>query len=239
MGAVDLDARLPGSWAFIVGNVAIHVGTAVARVAHGNAAWLEALLFVRPLRFRVAWGGQIGVLVSDGQVWRLFTSPWLHHGAVHLALNVVGIWSVGRLLEPWIGGLRLVSWGLLAGVTGAAASHAVGIRYTDGSSGVAFGLLGAAVVLGRRRRAEADVEGPWWQQERWWLDRGLGLLLAASLALTAALPFLNLVAHVAGAAVGVAAAGLWRGPTRAGTVAHAAWLLVNAAILIWAFLLRS
>lgn len=221
------------------GSVAVHLGTAAVRVHHAHAGVWEALLYVRPLRFRVAWGGQLNTLVGDGQLWRLFTSPWLHHGAAHLVVNVVGIWSVGRLLEPWVGGLRLVSWGLLAGVAGSSASHLVGIPYTDGASGVAFGLLGAAVVLGRRRVAEADAEGPWWQQERWWLARGLALLLAVSLVSGVVLPFLNLVAHAAGAAVGLGLAFVHRGPTPIGTALHVAWVAINVAVVTWAFVVRG
>ena len=239
MGAIDLDASIPATWIFVAGNVGVHLGTAAVRVANAHGGVWEALLYVRPLRFRVAWGGQLDTLVADGQVWRLFTAPWLHHGALHLVLNVIGIWSIGRLLEPWVGGLRLLSWGLAAGVAGSWASHLVGIRYTDGASGVAFGLLGAAVILGRRRVAEADTEGPWWQQERWWLGRGLAGLLAVSLGSAIMLPFLNVVAHAAGAAVGLGVAAGYRGPMRAVTALHAAWVAVNFGVLTWAFLVRG
>ena len=80
-----------------------------------GAAWLWltmdadllAMLFLdRPRELRIAVGGQHQVLIERGAQWRWLSSVFLHTGAVHLAVNVTGLWALGRLLEPWIGGAR-------------------------------------------------------------------------------------------------------------------------------------
>ncbi|MEQ1507914.1 MAG: rhomboid family intramembrane serine protease, partial [Myxococcota bacterium] len=79
----------------------------------------------RSVAHRIAVGGQYRPLVGVDP-WRLCTTVLLHVDLVHLGLNVAAVWSLGALLEPRIGGLRVVAWTALAGVAVAAASQLAG-----------------------------------------------------------------------------------------------------------------
>jgi membrane associated rhomboid family serine protease len=90
--------------------------------------------------------------IADGEYWRLVTSGFLHAGFFHLAFNMLALWILGGMLEPAVGRLRfgliyLVS--LLAGSFGALLLEPHGL--TLGASGAVFGLMGAAVIVLRRR----------------------------------------------------------------------------------------
>ena len=40
-------------------------------------------------------GALLGTLVRDGQWWRIFTSGFLHGGALHILFNMFALWQVG------------------------------------------------------------------------------------------------------------------------------------------------
>ena len=96
-------------------------------------------------------GALYGPLVANGDWWRLFTSAFLHYGPIHLALNMVGLWFGGQILEQVIPGWRYLVLYLVSGLAGAAGAlvwtpHGV----TVGASGAIFGVFGALLVLERR-----------------------------------------------------------------------------------------
>ena len=41
--------------------------------------------------------------LQDGQVWRLFTAPWMHGGIAHFIGNAIALVLIGLLLEPIVG----------------------------------------------------------------------------------------------------------------------------------------
>src|SRR5687767_2163025 len=43
------------------------------------------------------YGGNLGAATLDGEEWRLFTSMFLHYGLMHVAMNMYGLYSGGRL----------------------------------------------------------------------------------------------------------------------------------------------
>jgi MYXO-CTERM domain-containing protein len=206
--------------------VVVHLGTAAIEWLAGYEDLVSALFLGRSPRFRVDVGGQQRLLVEAGEVWRLWTSVFLHGDALHLAVNAVALGSIGRLLEPWIGGLRLWSWFLIGGVVGAALSQAIGLVQSDGASGGAFALLGATALVARRQPERTEEErrtlGPW-----------LWGFIAVNLVTSFALPFVNAASHLGGLAAGVALGALWRRPWEVGTAAHALWLALGAAIGVW------
>lgn len=85
--------------------------------------------------------------ILKGQVWRTITPIFLHGGMLHLAMNMMGLFYLGRIVERLMGTPRYglfvlllaVFPNLLQGLTPAAlggSPHFVGI------SGVVYGLLG-------------------------------------------------------------------------------------------------
>jgi membrane associated rhomboid family serine protease len=92
-----------------------------------------------------------GPLVADGDYWRLLTSAFMHYGPIHLGMNMLVLWFVGRPLEERMGRGRFLSLYLVAGLAGAAGAILVSpCVLTAGASGAIFGLFGAALVLERQ-----------------------------------------------------------------------------------------
>jgi membrane associated rhomboid family serine protease len=58
-----------------------------------------------PLRISSVTGHRFGQMtwreVREGQYWRVLTATFVHFGLIHVALNTLGLISLGRLVEPW------------------------------------------------------------------------------------------------------------------------------------------
>jgi rhomboid protease GluP len=201
------------------------VVSAAVVVRPGLSLW-KALLWTRSTRHRIAVGGQWGPLV-DEEPWRLCTTVLLHVDALHLTLNVLALLGLGQLLEPRIGGLRMASWAALGGLAGSLASHLVGIRQSDGASGAAFALLGAALVVGWRRRATLSAD------DRLLWGPGLGAFLVLNLILSVIVPSINAVAHVGGLLAGFVLAALPEHPLLDMLEALALGLFLGACAYGW------
>lgn len=81
--------------------------------------------------------------LARGEWWRLVTPIFLHFGLLHLAMNALWYWELGRRIEFRQGGLMLLLLTLLF----AAGSNLVQYAWTGpalfgGLSGVLYGLLG-------------------------------------------------------------------------------------------------
>ena len=100
-------------------------------------------LFVMP-------GGQAPL-----QPWRLITVLFVHGSFLHVGLNMLALWMIGRILEPMLGHWRFVVLYFLAGLGGsvAVALLAPGV-WVVGASGAIFGLFGALLVIGRHIGAD-------------------------------------------------------------------------------------
>lgn len=91
------------------------------------------------------------VLGLAREPWRLVTSQLLHAGVAHLAMNSLGLLTLGALLERQLGALRT------ALVTAAAAAGAMlgcavaGYAQVVGASGLVAGFAGALIALELRR----------------------------------------------------------------------------------------
>ena len=108
----------------------------------------------------LAWGGDQGIRVNEGQVWRLLTATYLHAGIIHLLANMVGLAVVGQLVERLTGSAGFLLMYTFAGLAGSIASvtwnpQIVGI----GASGSVFGVYGALLcyVMLRSDSIPADL----------------------------------------------------------------------------------
>jgi len=138
-------------------------------------------------------GANLKEAVHAGEWWRLASSMFLHVGALHLILNMYGLWVLGRLVEPMYGPLRFFSVYMVAGLCGAAASALIGGPETSaGASGAVFGILGAAIAeLGLRRNTYPEA----------WRKRLLGNLLfltAANVGIGFVITMIDQAAHIGG-----------------------------------------
>lgn len=192
---IDWDARIPATWLLIAVIVVAHVVTAVLTTV--DIELWRALLLDRSVRFRVLAGGQYRVLVDSGEVWRLFTSVLLHGDGLHLLVNAVALGSLGRVLEPWVGSMRWLAWFWIGGIGGSLMSQWAQVAQSDGASGGAFALLGAAAVLAWRIRDRIHPS------EKKLLGPVLWVFVALNVVLSFALPFVDAAGHVGGLLCGL------------------------------------
>jgi rhomboid protease GluP len=227
---IDWTSPLRATWVLVALMAAVHLVSALAWWAVGREGLLEALLLGREVGFRVAAGGQHRALVAGGEVWRLYTSVFLHADGLHLLVNAVALLALGRILEPWLGWRRFTAWFLAGGFAGSAVSQVAQVSQSDGASGGAFALLGVAVVLGWRERAVLPPE------DRRLLGPILQGFLVLNLVLSFALPFVDAAGHVGGLALGLVlalAVSTGAEQTRTGgwtRMVEGAWIAVYAGI---------
>ncbi|MGA5063639.1 rhomboid family intramembrane serine protease [Streptomyces exfoliatus] len=137
--------------------------------------------------FSPALGEVVGV--ADGEWYRLLTATVLHQEVWHILFNVLGLWVIGGIVEPELGRIRYATLCLLSGLSGSALAYLVAApnQPSLGASGVVYGLIGAWVVLARRRRHDM---------------RPVVLFVALSLLMTFTRPGISWEAHVGGLVAG-------------------------------------
>jgi rhomboid protease GluP len=96
----------------------------------------------------IAWGGNLRGLTLNGELWRLFTSTFLHGGLIHLLFNMFALLQVGSILEPNIGKTRFIVSYIATGIIASISS----IVFNDdivsvGASGAIFGIDGLLLTL--------------------------------------------------------------------------------------------
>ncbi|MGH8433192.1 MAG: rhomboid family intramembrane serine protease [Pseudomonas sp.] len=81
--------------------------------------------------------------LAAGQWWRLITPMLIHFGVLHLAMNAMWFWELGRRIEARQGGVMLVGLTLLFGLVSNGVQYlSAGPSLFGGLSGVLYGLLG-------------------------------------------------------------------------------------------------
>ena len=176
-------ARYPGFVTMTL--IGINVGIYLLQLAGGasinaNSGWI------------FEHGALYGPLVAQGEWERLITAAFLHYGPIHLGMNMLALWWIGRPLEDWLGPVRYSLLYLVAGLAGSAgALIANPAAVTVGASGAIFGILGAAIVLER--------------QQTYVLGGSAITLLVVNLAFTFAVPGISIGGHLGGLAGGALA----------------------------------
>ena len=125
-------------------------------------AWLIGLCVAAFLLQKASpWPFLLGAFRGDsavlsGQVWRFLTFQFLHGGLLHIAVNMIGLWFFGRMVERRLGRWRFLAFYLLCGTGGAllyfalAAVNLLGGGLSTplvGASAGLFGCIAAAMVL--------------------------------------------------------------------------------------------
>lgn len=146
----------------------------------------------------LAWGANFGPATQDGQWWRLLTAMFVHFGFVHLVLNMLALWEVGRLVERLHGRWRFGVLYLGSGVVGNLLSLVVqgSQAVSGGASGAVFGLYGALLAfLWRERRQVA-------RHEFRWLFGGAALFSLLALGMGQVVAGIDNAAHLGGLIAG-------------------------------------
>ena len=94
--------------------------------------------------------------VTNGQWWLLITAGFLHGSIIHLLFNVYILWVLGSQLESIVGKIKFIVIYFASLLGGSIASYLfspIG-SYSIGASGAIFGLMGAMLVVGRKRNLD-------------------------------------------------------------------------------------
>ena len=88
-------------------------------------------------------GANFRPLILQGQVWRFFTSMFLHIGLTHLFFNAYALFIFGVEMERVFGKARFLTIYILSGLLASFASFALGSAVLSaGASGAIFGVVG-------------------------------------------------------------------------------------------------
>lgn len=141
----------------------------------------------------ILFGAKVNALILQGQVWRLFTSMFIHIGFLHLAFNLYALWILGSFCEERFGRRRFLFTYLLSGLGGSLASFLFTDALSAGASGAIFGILGALVPYA-------------WKQPLLWksgFGKNLIVIIVLNLGLGIVQPQIDIYAHLGGLFMGL------------------------------------
>jgi membrane associated rhomboid family serine protease len=134
-------------------------------------------------------------VLQYGQWWRILTGAFLHGGLIHIGVNMMSLWFLGRFIEYALG-----SWRMLVVYVVSLVASGLGVVYfssplvpTIGASGAIFGLFGALFAIGfKLGKPGMDL-----------VRANIGILVL-NLIITFTVPAISWQAHVAGLLAGFA-----------------------------------
>ncbi|XP_073023806.1 RHOMBOID-like protein 10, chloroplastic isoform X1 [Primulina eburnea] len=149
------------------------VGKSFSRVSRndlfGKRQWTNILLAANVLAYLAQtvsegkllfWGAKINSLISEGQLWRLATSSFLHANIGHLMVNCYSLNSVGPTVEDICGPKRYLAIYITSAIASSATSYWFCKAPAVGASGAIFGLVGSfALFILRHRGIITGSEG--------------------------------------------------------------------------------
>ncbi|HBS07094.1 MAG TPA: hypothetical protein DEA96_19130 [Leptospiraceae bacterium] len=128
--------RAPVTRTLVAINVAIHAGLMLL-----SGSFADQI-------FQVF--GLVPVDFWTGSVWQPLTSMFLHGNIIHIAFNMLALWSLGAPIEHKVGSSRFAVLYFVSGLVGAlfVVAFQSGLGHpTIGASGAVVGLLGALAVF--------------------------------------------------------------------------------------------
>ena len=132
-------------------------------------------------------------VLQYGQWWRILTGAFLHGNLLHIGVNMLSLWYLGRFIEYALG-----PWRMLAVYMVSLVASGLGVVYlsaplvpTVGASGAIFGLFGALFAIGfKLGKPGMDL-----------VRANVGILVL-NLVITFTVPAISWQAHVAGLLAG-------------------------------------
>lgn len=214
---------------------------AVNVAVYAVEAYLSGFSLDISSRVLVEMGAMYPPLVqSAADLYRFVTPMFLHLDLMHLAFNMVALYSVGALLEQVLGKANFIALYFVAGITGNAVSYLSGVyleggmTVSAGASTSVFGLFVATALLGVLHR-----EGRTFFSE---YSKGMWGVIAANVAYSFLVPGISISGHLGGALGGALAMlmvpeqglkvpGFVRIATAIVWVAFLGWMLVSSGIV--------
>lgn len=160
-------------------------GSAMISGFGGDTSGMERVLYD---------GALIPAYVLQGQWWRILTGAFLHGGLIHIGVNMLSLWFLGRFIEFALGPWRMLVVYIVSLVV-----SGLGVVYfsanpetaTIGASGAIFGLFGALFAIGLKLgKPGMDL-----------VRANVGILVL-NLIITFTVPAISWQAHVAGLLAG-------------------------------------
>ncbi len=172
---------------------------------------------------------------SAADLYRFVAPMFLHVDLMHLAFNMVALYSVGEVLERMLGKGSFLALYFIAGITGNAVSYAADTLLggapvvSAGASTSVFGLFVAVALLGLLAKGNRALFAQY--------SRGMLSVIAVNVVYTLLVPSISVSGHLGGALGGLVAmfmipAKSLRVPNALRVVAALAWagaLLLLAA----------
>lgn len=184
--------RFPGTLGILI----VTLGVFALEYAEGGTTDLRAQMRLGALRTdRVA---------EHAEAWRLVAPIFLHHGPIHLLLNLFALLQLGPLVESLWGTRRFFTFYVFCGIAGTLASAALtgsGYAGSVGSSGALMGLAG--LLLGARAYGEENTRDFLGDLLGRRLLQGVLLTLGLGFGLWFFLPVVDNWAHIGGLACGL------------------------------------
>ncbi len=193
------------------------------------ACWAIGVVAVILFVLEMAWGGSESALtlyrmganvperVRAGEVFRLFSSAFLHIGVPHLVINLWALRVVGPFLEKILGSARFIILYALSALAGNVASVAIGrAQIAGGASGALWGIMVASFALALWPRGLLPDGVRRVVKTQGWQPLAVNVVYSF-------MPRIDLFAHFGGGLAGgllVAAGALTRGLQRPGTSAE-------------------
>ena len=175
-----------------------HLAVGSIPYGRGKAGAWEALAGARGPWLLARSGAVRSVALDRGELWRLFSAPFLHVNGLHLVANLVGLALVGRVVEAVFGRARALGLFVACAAAGSLASWLIGRTETSaGASGGLFGWMGALLAfgLGRGRLLPPDLRGS--------LQAQLGASVVLNLGIGLLVPMIDNLAHIGGLLAGL------------------------------------
>lgn len=167
----------------------------------------------------------VPIWTADGQWWRLITAGFLHIGPLHLAMNMVALWVIGKDLELLLGRVRFGAIYAVSLVGGNVAVFLFGAPNgpVAGASTAVFGLIGGVAVAVVRLKLNLTP---------------VLMVIAINVFISFTVPGISLLGHLGGLVIGsLCMVGMLYPPARTrnqwqlGTVAGLVVLLAAAVLL--------
>ncbi|HET6500320.1 MAG TPA: rhomboid family intramembrane serine protease [Amycolatopsis sp.] len=150
------------------------------------------------------------------QWWRLVTAAFLHYGPLHLGVNMISLWVIGRDMEALFGKVRFTALYLVSLLGGAASVYVFDAsnKATAGASGAIYGLLGGILIVVLRLRLN---------------PMPAIATIVLNLIITVSIPNISLFGHLGGLVIGaLATAALIYAPAKG----RVAWQVGALAVLV-------
>lgn len=179
----------------------------------------------------IKYGANLDVLVKEGEVYRLFTSMFLHIGIMHLICNMYSLYIIGREVESFFGKIKYIIIYILSGIFGSILSIAFSHNIVSaGASGAIFGLLGALLYFGIHYRTYLGEA----------IKRSIIPIIIINLIIGLLFSGIDLACHIGGLVGGILAAMMVGVPDKSskkdiinGTILTIIYLIFIAYLAFW------